>query len=138
MLIDHHLLMARMVSGFRPMESDGPWSANLVLELWLRKNSEPRFKLLEKAYLERHRGGRNKLYKEWAQETSHRGKEEPLELRRKVPNVLGVRKAWQASWEREPHWVLRREGIYLEASGEDLDRIFIRFPGMPCQGHGLH
>ena len=64
------------------MESDGPWSANLVLELWLRKNSEPRFKLLEKAYLERHRGGRNKLYKEWAQETSHRGKEEPLELRR--------------------------------------------------------
>ena len=30
------------------------------------------------------------------------------------------------------------EGIYLEVSGEDPNRIFISFPGVSFQGHGLY
>ena len=79
-------------------------------------------------------------------EQAAEAKEGALELRKgkgkgNMPgDGVGGRKAGERCvgfWEGEPHGVLHFEGIYLEVSEEDDNRIFISCPGVSFQDSSL-
>ena len=69
--------------------------------------------------------------------------EGPLEVMRKreARKMLleeGAGERYRCAPWRLLHWVLNLEGICLDVSEEDPNRIFIIFPGVSFQSLGLH